>query len=207
VGLKSNSWLNGAIGTIVGDNDYKARGRDVVTLQSPAAAVAAHPLGISLSPLNLMKVMECAKLDCYQLGTNSCSGCLRQYYCSTECQKSDWKMHKTLCRLIKLMPFDMLKPFYDVESIVIEVTEKAEEKIADSETQSKIMIILLQHAASFVENQFKNRIVGTHYLRDTSERFVEDITWQIKVNMLCVIHEKLGLHTSSTDIFYFQKSL
>jgi hypothetical protein len=53
-GLKSNQLLNGAIGTVVGDNDYESQGYSV-NLQSPAAALAAHPEGISLSPLNLIK--------------------------------------------------------------------------------------------------------------------------------------------------------
>jgi hypothetical protein len=29
-----------------------------------------------------------------------CSGCLQAYYCSGECQKSDWKKHKKLCKNI-----------------------------------------------------------------------------------------------------------
>jgi hypothetical protein len=53
VGLVTNQLLNGAIGTIV----LESRGRYNVLLQSPAAAVAAHYAGISLSPLNLIRVM------------------------------------------------------------------------------------------------------------------------------------------------------
>jgi hypothetical protein len=116
VGLVSSPLLNGAIETVVGDTDNKSRGRYAVQLKSPAAAVAAHP--ISLSPSNLMKVMEmeCSTPGCYQTGTQGCSACLREIYCSAECQKTDWKSHKAICRLFKMMP-DTLLPFSHVKSI------------------------------------------------------------------------------------------
>jgi hypothetical protein len=28
-----------------------------------------------------------------------CSRCHRVYYCSTECQRSDWSQHKVICLL------------------------------------------------------------------------------------------------------------
>jgi len=32
-----------------------------------------------------------------------CSVCLVRYYCSPECQSSDWKLHRTLCRRLKCL--------------------------------------------------------------------------------------------------------
>lgn len=36
---------------------------------------------------------HCAQVGC----TERCGGCKEVYYCSTECQKADWKVHKTQC--------------------------------------------------------------------------------------------------------------
>jgi hypothetical protein len=35
-----------------------------VTLQSPAAALATHQSGVSLSAINLIRMPECARSDC-----------------------------------------------------------------------------------------------------------------------------------------------
>lgn len=40
--------------------------------------------------------VECAKEGCSML----CSRCKKAYYCSTECQKTDWKLHKRNCNAI-----------------------------------------------------------------------------------------------------------
>lgn len=36
----------------------------------------------------------CCKENC----TQKCSKCHKAYYCNSECQKSDWKAHKTICK-------------------------------------------------------------------------------------------------------------
>lgn len=107
-GLKSNLSLNGAIGTVKKDTDSESRGSYGVQLQSPAAAVAAHPAGISMNPSN--------RLECNEIGINACSTCFKELYCTSECQKADWKAHKIMCNLIKLMP-NTLVPFRDIYAI------------------------------------------------------------------------------------------
>jgi hypothetical protein len=67
VGLKLNPSHNGAIGTVKKDIDTESRGRYGVQLHSPASAVAAHPAGISMNPLNLIKVTECARPGCNEI--------------------------------------------------------------------------------------------------------------------------------------------
>ena len=43
----------------------------------------------------------CASASCYKIGEHSaCSGCLMSNYCSKTCQKSDWKNHKALCKVL-----------------------------------------------------------------------------------------------------------
>jgi hypothetical protein len=75
VGILSNQLLNGATGMIAGNADFESRGRYDVHLQSPAAAVAAHPTDISLSSKFLIRMVDCARPDCKQKGINACSAC------------------------------------------------------------------------------------------------------------------------------------
>eukprot|EP00938_MAST-03A_sp_MAST-3A-sp1_P005039 g5039.t1 len=43
---------------------------------------------------------ECANSNCDKSGVDfpKCSACKSVYYCSRECQKSDWKRHKKVCK-------------------------------------------------------------------------------------------------------------
>jgi hypothetical protein len=110
VGIKSDLSLNGAMATAIGGTAFETLERYKIRIQSPAAALAAHPSDVSLKPLNPMKVVGCARSGCDQEGTNSCFACRKEYYCIADCQKQDWKAHKILYKLIKLMP-DALQPF------------------------------------------------------------------------------------------------
>jgi hypothetical protein len=49
---------------------------------------------------------------CHGRGSFNCSGCNGIHYCSKECQKLDWKLHKIVCNT---------KPIGDKESVVIPV--------------------------------------------------------------------------------------
>jgi hypothetical protein len=62
------------------------------------------PHGISLSELNLIKMLKCARPDCSEIGTKACSAYHKEYYCNGVCQKEDWKSHKIMCNLVKQMP-------------------------------------------------------------------------------------------------------
>ena len=42
------------------------------------------------------KIDLCSR--CCRAGTNVCSRCRKVYYCSSECQKSHWKLHKLVCK-------------------------------------------------------------------------------------------------------------
>ncbi|CAF9932803.1 MAG: hypothetical protein ALECFALPRED_005382 [Alectoria fallacina] len=40
----------------------------------------------------------CANPDCTAQGTKRCTGCQRASYCSSTCQKQDWRNHKSACK-------------------------------------------------------------------------------------------------------------
>jgi hypothetical protein len=52
--------------------------------------VASHPFSIRLGSTNIIRMPECARSDCNEIGTKSCSACLKEFYCGSECQKSDY---------------------------------------------------------------------------------------------------------------------
>jgi hypothetical protein len=68
VGLFSSDVLSGAIGAVAGDTDYNSTGIYIVDLKSPAAAVVAHPSGVSLGAINLTRMPICALSDCDEIG-------------------------------------------------------------------------------------------------------------------------------------------
>jgi hypothetical protein len=119
-----------------------------VQLKSPAAAVAAYSSGISLSPLNLIKLSVCAGSDCDKIGSRDCSGCLKESYCSEKCQKKDWKAHKSLCTMIQMMPVakETFKRIDFVVQKVKNLTAAEKAKIGLNK-----YVRLLEHAAAYAE--------------------------------------------------------
>lgn len=93
----TNVKLNDAVGVVIKDLEFDAAGRYAVQLQSPATSVASHPLSIRVKPMNLTRVRRCSRPGCAEHGRNSCSSCNNEDYCSTDCQKQDWKIHKIMC--------------------------------------------------------------------------------------------------------------
>lgn len=46
--------------------------------------------------------MNCARFGCKEVGCeNVCGKCFVEMYCSTECQKLDWKIHRLICPYMK----------------------------------------------------------------------------------------------------------
>jgi len=50
-------------------------------------------------PRNIKR--ECIALNCRKEGKKKCSSCEGAYYCSRECQKKHWKLHKKTCQYIR----------------------------------------------------------------------------------------------------------
>ena len=37
---------------------------------------------------------------CGKIATTKCTGCKLVYYCNRNCQKKDWKLHKSSCKML-----------------------------------------------------------------------------------------------------------
>lgn len=44
---------------------------------------------------------KCANCGCINLPLKRCSACKEVYYCSVECQRADWALHKKVCTFSK----------------------------------------------------------------------------------------------------------
>jgi hypothetical protein len=91
----------------------------------------------------------CACPGCYQISTNRCSACQKEPYCSSVCQKTDWKDHKKICKILKRLS-NQLEPYDQVKQMIIETFNVKNSKV-------------LEHAIIYAEFQFGNRLPGRDY--------------------------------------------
>jgi hypothetical protein len=122
---------------------------------------------------------ECARPGCHTTGKSSCSVCAREQYCSSTCQKLDWKFHKSICPVLKKLS-SKLQPFHEVFRITNEILE--------SKKGDKARV--LKHLLSYAEFQFGKAILGKGYReRGYSERISN---WKVDVLVLNDINRKLA---------------
>lgn len=108
-------------------------------------------------------MLTCARSGCLKAGGNKCSGCLREQYCSGDCQKIHWKSHKLQCKVLKKLSHEF-QPFAEVVRIIKEIRVVECNKIkADTR--------VLAHLISYAEHQFGRRVTGKAYReRQNGER-------------------------------------
>ena len=76
--------------------DYAKRARDI-----NEAARPDHPTAEASSQLSdhFKAQRRCRTCDQLHLKMMTCGGCQNEWYCSVECQSSDWSRHKGECRV------------------------------------------------------------------------------------------------------------
>lgn len=99
--------------------------------------------------------MLCGRSHCRELKAKRCSGCMTEGYCSSDCQKADWKFHKLVCACMKNN--DQLLPFRDITATVRKLSAQAELKNGISK------IKILEYCLSFLEFQYGERIAGESF--------------------------------------------
>jgi hypothetical protein len=98
---------------------------------------------------------KCAQPGCEKAGIHRCSTCLRELYCSGECQKVDWKSHKLICKSLKKLSHE-LQPYNEVTRIIDEMSNESQKKI-------DLDVRILNHLISYAEHQIGDRIPGKDY--------------------------------------------
>jgi hypothetical protein len=86
---------------------------------------------------------QCARPDCQAAAKSLCSGCGREQYCGSVCQKLDWKVHKLVCPIFKKL-FSQLQPYNEVVWIIKEI-------LASNEGND---LKVLEHLQSYADYQF-----------------------------------------------------
>mmetsp|Transcript_33675 Transcript_33675/g.32143 ORF Transcript_33675/g.32143 Transcript_33675/m.32143 type:complete len:464 (+) Transcript_33675:141-1532(+) len=124
---------------------------------------------------------QCARPDCIISGNSFCSNCHKECYCSSNCQKLDWKAHKPLCIVLKKLSKE-LQPYRETVQLI-------EEILASKKGEN---IRILEHLLLYADFQFGPRATVNHRERNN---------WVVEINVMYDIHSRL------IDIYKSDKSL
>jgi hypothetical protein len=119
---------------------------------------------------------QCARPCCNKPAKNKCSSCLKEWYCSGECQKSDWKKHKSFCRIVEDLSND-LQPYHQVHQVIIKILNASEN------------MRVLNHLLCYAELQFGGRDPEIAYRQRTNGEKIDN--FQVEICCLIPIYEKL----------------
>jgi hypothetical protein len=112
----------------------------------------------------------CARPGCFQIGINRCSTCRREPYCSGDCQKKDWKVHKSACQTLKKLSNE-LQPYHEVVQEITEATDKGAGNIR-----------IIEHILSYAEFQFGDRIPGKPYRERGNGDQISN--WKVEIEII-----------------------
>jgi tetratricopeptide (TPR) repeat protein len=121
---------------------------------------------------------KCARPGCQTPANSSCSGCAREQYCSTSCQNVDWKIHKSMCSILKKLSNQFL-PFREAYKIIIDILNS--EKGSDRR--------ILEHLLSYAEYQFGKEVTGSVYHKKRGA-YISD--WDLDIFILHNINERIA---------------
>jgi hypothetical protein len=136
---------------------------------------------------------QCARPDCQALANSSCSGCGREQYCGSVCQKVDWKIHKSLCPSLKKLS-TKLQPYNEVVRITKEVV--ASNKGND--------IRVLEHLLSYADYQFGQQVAGRDYRERINGQRIDN--WNVDIEILLQISNAMvEIYTSNSSLMIHDK--
>jgi hypothetical protein len=120
------------------------------------------------------------------MGVNRCSVCLREPYCSGNCQKGDWKSHKLLCKNLKKLSLQ-IQPYQTVINVIDEI--KKEMAIPQ---KNELKIRILEHLISYTEHQFGDRVPGSEYRERKNGDQIDLISnWEVEMFYLAEFYSSL----------------
>jgi hypothetical protein len=121
---------------------------------------------------------QCAQPAYKSLGKHSCSGCGLELYCGSNCQKSDWKTHKSLCPLLKKLSKNF-QPFREANRVI--------NKMLSANNVSNARV--LEHLMSFADFQSGSEIIGIGFRRRGDGQRISN--WEVDINILLSINSIL----------------
>jgi tetratricopeptide (TPR) repeat protein len=121
----------------------------------------------------------CGRPGCLNEGVSRCSICLREPYCSGDCQKGDWKFHKSTCKILKKLSHQ-LQPYHEVLGVI----EEMREEISKKNKQLKFRVS--GHLLSYANYQFGDRILGKCYRERGNGEHIYN--WRVEIGALIPIH-------------------
>jgi hypothetical protein len=123
---------------------------------------------------------KCALPGCPLSGNSSCSVCWREHYCSSTCQKADWKVHKKICPILKNLS-NKLQPYREVVRTVDETL-----KSKNGSENARI----LEHLLSFAEYQFGKDLTRIGYRERVDGDRISN--WEVEIYVLNNINTLLS---------------
>lgn len=116
-------------------------------------------LATSLPSMN--RQVKCQLYGCCNLGSKYCGACRESCYCSSKCQRGDWKLHKTWCNT---MPTKLI-PASEVHDIRLKINGILTKQCDDGSFLKRGP--LLEKFLSFLEFQYGTKVAGKSYwIRD-----------------------------------------
>ena len=115
---------------------------------------------------------SCCMVGCGSFGTKSCGACGVASYCSVECQKGDWKVHKHSCIDMKKLPTTFLS-VSEINKNIMKIFAQVDR--LQSQGKVKETITLLQKYLAFIEHQYGVQVEGTSYWRRSNGDVVDNV--------------------------------
>jgi hypothetical protein len=107
----------------------------------------------------------------YITAKNTCSVCLREPYCSSDCQKADRKDHKPICKVLKKLS-NALQPYNDVAEVSTKILYEEPPKFRNN-------VRVLMHLLSYTEFQFGNHIPCKTYREREPDSQIAN--WRVEI--------------------------
>jgi hypothetical protein len=121
---------------------------------------------------------HCARPDCQTAAKSSCSSYGREQYCGSDCQKLDWKTHKSICPILKKLP-NKLQSYNEAVQIIDEILTS--NKRSNART--------LVHLLSYADYQFGEHILGSKYRERSDGQRIAN--WTVDINILQEISTRI----------------
>jgi hypothetical protein len=126
--------------------------------------------------------MSCVRSGCHGVGGFKCTGCHREQYCSGECQKGGWKLHKLVCSILKKLPRQLqsnLEVFQVIEDTCKEIIP----------VKKQLALRVLRHLMAYSKEQFGGRIPGDDCRERANGEYMFDFAYEILI--LIPLYQKM----------------